>query len=235
MKDYSKDNQQRLSLGSLRQDNGPQCQTERVRNFDTTKETLDKRVSMSEIQTQKEIQTRESSPLREAASSRSESNTDKADLVSAARIVFPKRQPLYSVDGFGRRSEIETAHMSTDAYQALLEACQSPIRFDGPPQDYDLTAAKETSFEVPDGCKLGPETGLPLPEWWELPDAEATGGEIQTMIRRNLERARREGTGDLSRELAKSLAKISCSETLSTMVTRWRYCQPSPTAASMPS
>ena len=130
-------------------------------------------------------------------------------MLSEARIVFPKRQPLYSVDGFGRRSEIETAYMSEGAYQALLEACQNPIRFDGPPQNYNLSAAKETSFEIPEGCKLGPETGLPLPEWWELPGAETTGGEIQVMIRRNLERARREGKGTLSRVLAASLARIS--------------------------
>ena len=168
------------------------------------------------------IPTRESSPLGAAAFSRSESRKGetghRADqskaigqgtMLSEARIVFPKRQPLYSVDGFGRRSEIETAHMSTDAYQVLLEACQSPIRFDGPPQDYDLTAAKETSFEVPDGCKLGPETQLPLPEWWELPGAEATAEEVQGMIRQNLERAEREGKGALSRVLAANLAKIS--------------------------
>ena len=130
-------------------------------------------------------------------------------MLSEVRIVFPKRQPLYSVDGFGRRSEIETGHMSEGAYQALLEACQNPIRFDGPPQDYDLTAANETPFELPDGCKLGPETGLPLPEWWELPGAEATVGDIQAMIRRNLKRAEREGKGALNRVLAASLARIS--------------------------
>ena len=217
MKIYPKDNQQRLSLddkdGPQSQDNRPQCQTERVRNFDTTKETLDKRVSMSEIQT------RESSPLREAASSRSESNTDRPEsrgdqhrsenLVSAVRLLFPARQKLYSVDGLGRRSEIEMGHMSEGAYQALLEACQNPIRFDGPPQDYDLTAAKETSFELPDDCKLGPETGLPMPEWWELPGVEATAEEIQAMIWRNLKRAQREGKGTLSRVLAANLARIS--------------------------
>ncbi|WP_395138626.1 hypothetical protein [Armatimonas sp.] len=76
-------------------------------------------------------------------------------------------------------------------------------------QDYDLTAAKEASFELPDGCKLGPETGLPLPEWWELPSVEATAEEIQMMIRRNLKRAQREGKGALSRVLAANLAKIS--------------------------
>ena len=162
------------------------------------------------------IPTREGSPLRTAASSRSESRkadtghqANQGKMLSEARIVFPKRQPLYSVDGFGRRSEIETAYMSEGAYQALLEACQNPIRFDGPPQNYNLSAAKETSFEIPEGCKLGPETGLPLPEWWELPGAETTGGEIQVMIRRNLERARREGKGTLSRVLAASLARIS--------------------------
>ncbi len=142
MKIYPKDNQQRLSLddkdGPQSQNNRPECQTERVRSFDTTKETLDKRVSMSEIQT------RESSPLREAASSRSESNTDRPEsrgdqhrpknLVSAVRLLFPARQKLYSVDGLGRRSEIETGHMSEGAYQALLEACQNPIRFDGSPR-----------------------------------------------------------------------------------------------------
>ncbi|WP_309716529.1 hypothetical protein [Armatimonas sp.] len=130
-------------------------------------------------------------------------------MLSEVRTVFPKRQPLYSVDGFGRRSEIEVGHMSTDAYQALLEACQNPIRFDGPPQDYDLTVMQNQPFEIPEDCKLGSETGLPLPEWWELPGAEATVGEIQAMIRRNLERAQREGRGTLSRELAASLARIS--------------------------
>ena len=130
-------------------------------------------------------------------------------MLSEVRIVFPKRQQLYSVDGLGRRSEIETGHMSEGAYQALLEACENPIRFDGPPQDYDMTAAKETSFDIPDGCKLGSETELPLPEWWELPGAQATAEEIQAMIRRNLKRAEREGKGALSRVLATSLAKIS--------------------------
>ena len=130
-------------------------------------------------------------------------------MLSEVRIVFPKRQPLYSVDGFGRRSEIEVGHMSEGAYQALLEACQNPIRLDGPPQDYDLTPDQAQSFDLPDGCKLGPETELPLPEWWELPGVEATAEEIQAMIRRNLKRAQREGKGALSRVLAASLAKIS--------------------------
>ncbi len=168
------------------------------------------------------IPTRESSPLGAAASSRSESRkaetghqankgnaNSQSNMLSEVRVVFPKRRQLYSVDGFGRRSEIETGHMSEGAYQALLEACQNPIRFDGPPQDYDLTAANETPFEIPEGCKLGPETRLPLPEWWELPGAVATVGEIQAMIRRNLKRAEREGKGALSRVLAASLARIS--------------------------
>nr|WP_309695400.1 hypothetical protein [Armatimonas sp.] len=124
-------------------------------------------------------------------------------------MLFPARQKLYSVDGLGRRSEIETGHMSEGAYQALLEACQNPIRFDGPPQDYDLTGAKETSFELPDGFKLGPETGLPLHEWWELPGTGATAEEIQMMIWRNLKRAEHESKGAFSRELAASLARIS--------------------------
>ncbi|WP_309707468.1 hypothetical protein [Armatimonas sp.] len=89
--------------------------------------------------------------------------------------------------------------MSADAYQALLDACQNPIRFDGSPQDYALTAAQDTHMELPEGCKLGPETGLPLAEWWELPSAEATVEEIQAMIRRNLEQAERDGRGIFSR------------------------------------
>ncbi len=198
MKDYPPDHQQRLSLDDPApcQDNKPLCQTERVRRFDTTKETLDKRVSKSEIQT------RESSPLREATSSRSESRKaetghqasqsktiGQGKMLSEVRIVFPKRQLLYSMDGFGRRSEIEVGHMSEGAYQALLAACQNPMRFDGPPQDYDLTAANETPFEIPDCCKLGPETGLPLPKWWKLPAAGASEEDIWKMIHQNLERA----------------------------------------------
>lgn len=174
------------------------CQTERVRRFDTTKETLDKRVSKSGIQTLHLIQTQEGSPFREAAPSRSESTAgtraSHRDLVATARLLFPARQKLYGVDGFGRRSEIETGHMSADAYQALLEACQNPIRFDGPPQTFEPVVA-DMPVEAPEGCKLGPETGLPLLEWWELPGTVATWEETQVMINRNLERVGREGRG----------------------------------------
>lgn len=169
-----------------------------------TKETLHKRVSLSGQPAQ------EGSPFGEAAPSRPgpQRESGASPLLTEVRVVFPFRRKLYSTDVFGRSSEIETGHISADAYQALLEAYQNPIRFDGPPQGYELTGRQYEPIDPPVGCRLGPETGLPLPEWWELPEAEATEGDILVMIRRNFERAQREGKGALARVLAASLARI---------------------------
>ena len=165
------------------------CQAERVRVTGATKETLYKRVSTSGIQT------RESSPTQEAALSRPESREEKANLLAATRLVFRPRTKLYSVDVHGRRSEIDTRQMGEDAYQALLEAFQNPVRYDGLPPENLGEVALTASREVLEGCKIGPETGLPLPEWWEIPATGASGEEIQAAIRRNLLRAKREGRG----------------------------------------
>lgn len=133
---------------------------------------------------------REDSPLGEAAPSRS-SLTKSRDLAGVARSVFPARRKLYSVDVLGRRSEIDTQHMSESAYQRLLEAFQNPVRLDDPAGT--LQVVSEPARELPEGCKLGPKMGLPLPEWWELPDAEATREEVTELIRRNMERAAHKG------------------------------------------
>ena len=140
----------------------------------------------------------EGSPLRAAAPSVS-SQKKKADLIDTARLVFPGRRKLYSIDVLGRRDEIDTRQMSGPAYQRLLEAFQNPVRLD------DLgsvaQAVSEPSYEVREGCKIAPATGLSVPEWWELHEAGVTAQDTQSMIRRNLERAQREGRGIFSRSL----------------------------------
>ncbi|MBB6053937.1 hypothetical protein [Armatimonas rosea] len=136
---------------------------------------------------------RESSPLGEAGSSRSSSTAGEGKLLGEARLVFPARQKLYSVDVFGRRSEIDTGHMGAVAYQKLLDACKRPMYLDDPTSR--LTATSQPAQELPEGCKVGRETGLPLPEWWELPEEGATSAELQVMIRTNLARASKEGRG----------------------------------------
>ncbi len=118
-------------------------------------------------------------------------------MLGAARSVFPGRRKLYSVDVLGRREEIDTSRMSLPAYLRLLEAFQNPVRLNDPNGTLQVTS--EPARELPEGCKLGPETGLPVPEWWELPEADTTTGELQSMIRRNMERAAREGKGLLFR------------------------------------
>jgi hypothetical protein len=180
-----------------------------------TKETLHKRVSLSGIQT------REGSPFGEAAPSRSESGvekgqdlrTAKSNLLNTARAVFPARQRLYSVDCLGRRSEIETRHMSEASYLSLLEVFKNPVRLDSPTDLGLARSSVNAPCEIPEGCKMGIETELPIPEWWEVPKegAMAEEGEATTdiqgmidmpaMIRRNLERAKREGKGIFSRGL----------------------------------
>lgn len=177
--------QETLSLGL------PPSQAVGVRGSDTTKETLDKRVSVSGIQT------REDSSSWEAVSSRSESKQGerRSELLSAARSMFPARRKLYSTDVYGRRHEIETKELSEAAYQSLLEACQNPVRYDGPPPEGVGEVVPEAPREVPEGCKIGPLTGLTMPEWWEIPETSASGEEIQAAIRRNLERASKNGKG----------------------------------------
>jgi hypothetical protein len=192
-----------------------------------TKETLHKRVSLSGIQT------RESSLFGEAAFSLSEPIGEKKDqiskkheprtagkdLLTAAHAVFPARQRLYSVDCFGRRSEIETRYMSDASYLSLLEAFKNPVRLDSP-TDLGLACSSiDVPHEIPEGCKMGIETELPIPDWWEVPEegitteegAMSEEGEATTdtqgmidmpaMIRRNLERAKREGRGIFPRGL----------------------------------
>jgi hypothetical protein len=138
---------------------------------------------------------RESSPLGEADSPRSSLTGGRDKLLGAARAVFPARQKLYSVDVFGRRSEIDTKHMGALAYQKLLDACRRPAHLDDPTSSLTEMDQAETARELPEGCKVGPETELPLPEWWETPEEGATSEELQAMIRRNLARASKEGRG----------------------------------------
>jgi hypothetical protein len=84
---------------------------------DTTKETQDKRVSLPNAPTQ------EGSPFREANPSRSgqrQTNSLRNQInVGMVREVFGW-QTLYSVDGHGRRSRIETEHLSDEGYNKLL-------------------------------------------------------------------------------------------------------------------
>ena len=165
----------------------------RYRPTEITKETVNQD---SDDRKQEQDRIREESPLREATPSRS-SLTKKGDLLGAVRSVFPDRRKLYSVDVLGRREVIDTSQMSLPAYLRLLEAFRTPVRLDDP--NGTLQTVSEPDREFPEGSKLGPEMGLPLPAWWELPANDTTTGELQRMIRRNMERAAREGKGLLFR------------------------------------
>lgn len=137
---------------------------------------------------------REGSPPREAGSPRSSSTLAGATtLVGAARLVFAKRPKLYSTDGLGRRSEIETGHLGELGYQSLLEAIRHPLRLDDPRSEYpeDLESAKRER----EGVKAAPLTELRVPDWWELPEEGVEREQVQEAIRRNLARAEREGKG----------------------------------------
>jgi hypothetical protein len=186
----------------------------RYRLSETTKETC---YSLPENQEQDRIW--ESSPSGEAAFSQSsltseqsaltlktEKRHNPADLISTARLLFPTRQRLYSVDVLGRRSEIDTRLLSGDGYLSLLEACKNPIRLNDVQSQVSEIIAVEAPVATPEGCKIGVETELPIPDWWEVPEESVEGVEGETvdmpaMIRRNLERAKREGRGIFSRGL----------------------------------
>ena len=145
---------------------------------------------------------RKGSPLGEAAPSESSqtsrTDADRAgDLLGAARSVFPASlfpgtRKLYSFDVHGRRSEIDTSQMSLPAYQKLVEAFQQASRLENP-------IVESCPAPLP-GCKIGPETGLPVPDWWELPGEETTSEELQALMLRNLERAATNGNGPLVRD-----------------------------------
>lgn len=138
----------------------------------TTKETPYKTASVSGIPT------RQSSSTQGAALGRSEPEGLGAALL-------PARRPLYSVDALGRRSEIPTGHLSAAAYQALLEACRSPLQVHGKSIDPVATGVAG----MPTTCvRSGPETHLPLPDAWELLEATATPEERFDRIRTNLAR-----------------------------------------------
>ncbi len=168
------------------------------RQTETTKET-GYRLSPEQI--------REGSSSREAAPSRSSQTKStspqarRGDLLAAARATFPthatfpNRAKLFSVDVFGRRSEIDTSRMGAGAYQKLLESFQSPIRFDDP--SYKLTEFPEPEHMVFKGCKLGPETQLPILDWWQIPELGASVDEIKAILKDNLHKARerRDGRG----------------------------------------
>jgi len=171
------------------------CQPIGNRLTDTTKETLNQRVSLPDLRT------REGSPLGEAASSRSSGKNEQQHhsgegLLGQAQTLFASYPVPYSVDVHGRRSHIDTSHMSDAAYQQLLEAARNPLRFDGS----DYTASQPESEPVrtaEPGYRLGPETGLPIPEWWAFPEPGASSEGIKATLRQNLEQAnkRQEGHG----------------------------------------
>lgn len=139
-------------------------------------------------------QMREGSPTEVAASSPS-SQTKREDvakvaghrdLATVARVTF-QRKRLFSVDGHGRRSEIDTSWMGATGYQKLLEAIANPIRLDDP--NFILQDSPEPVPLVHEGCKLGAETKLPIPGWWQTSDRGASCEEIKAIIKSNLQKA----------------------------------------------
>jgi hypothetical protein len=160
------------------------------RQNETTKETVTN-LSVNRI--------REGSPQDVAASPRSSWTEEKSEgggsLIAEARIVFPKRRVLYSMDVHGRRSEIDTSAMGELAYQKLLEAFQNPTRLDGPARALNEPPAPTEA--VPEGYKIAPMIGLSVPGWWELPEegSEVPRADLEAMLRRNLERAESRAQG----------------------------------------
>ena len=157
------------------------------READTTKETRYQRVSLPDGQT------RESSPLREAASSRSSRNEKGQQrtaglLLEVAHAIFPTRPEFYSLDVHGRRSQIDTSGMSEAGYQKLLEAFANPIRFDGPepPMLADIVVQQR---EPDPGYRMGSATGLPVPDWWQIPEPGASAEQIKAILKENLQKA----------------------------------------------
>ena len=190
-----KKSRKHLESVQVTESGAPLCQPIGYRLTDTTKETLNQRVSLPDLRT------REGSPLGEAASSQSSGKSERQHhsgegLLGQAQTLFASYPVLYSVDVHGRRSPIDTSRMSDAAYQQLLEAAQNPLRFDG--SDYSASQPNpEPVRTLPSGFQLGPETGLPIPEWWALPEPGASSDEIKATLRQNLEQAnkRQEGRG----------------------------------------
>ena len=183
---------------------------------DTTKETLNQRVSLPDGRTQRDGRTREGSPLGEAAPSRS-SVSEKGDrrgktkqgstdrLLEAAQTVFPARQVLYSFDVHGRRSEIDTSGMSEGAYQKLLEAFAHPIRVDGLELPMTTETVEHQQALAP-GYRIGVATGLPIPDWWQIPEPGASVEQIKTILKENLQRAgERQGGFGWKRALGRAI------------------------------
>lgn len=175
------------SASRLRQSINLTCQPISNRLADRTKETLNQRVSLPDLQT------REGSPLREAALSRSSGKSEQQHrsgkrLLEQAQSLFPNGTILYSIDVHGRRSPIDTSRMSDAAYQQLLEAARNPLRFDS---SDSLTSPLEQEPEqtIQQDQQLGPETELPIPTWWTLPEPGASSEGIKVLLRQNLEQA----------------------------------------------
>nr|WP_309693393.1 hypothetical protein [Armatimonas sp.] len=78
--------------------------------------------------------------------------------------------------------------MGAGAYQKLLESFANPIRLDDP--SYNLTESPERDQVTLEGCKLGPETRLPIPDWWQTPELGAGTDEIKAILKDNLHKAR---------------------------------------------
>lgn len=143
---------------------------------------------------------REGSPPQAAtASESSRTHSERGNLLSNARSIFGNRPALYSVDVYGRRSEIDTRNMGPMAYRALLDAFEQA--------DLPYEPISPLHREAPPGGKIGPETGLPLPDWWELPDEATTSEELQALLRRNLNRAAKDGKSPLVRAFPRAGAK----------------------------
>ena len=145
-------------------------------------------------------QMREGSPTKVAAPSLS-SQTKREDIVkvaghgdlaTVARATFQRRR-LFSIDGHGRRSEIDTSWMGSAGYQKLLEAIANPIRLDDPhfilqESTDEGSILREPVPAVREGCKLGAETKLPIPIWWQTPDRGASREEIKAVLKGNLQK-----------------------------------------------
>jgi hypothetical protein len=125
-------------------------------------------------------------------------------LMAAAKTVFtptPKltRKAIYSYDVHGRYSQVDTGKMGDEAFHRLLEAAKNSLTGD---DDHRGNIAKPTPVseiplsEIPEGCKIGPATGLAIPDWWETELGDTPEEKLAT-IRRNLEKAKQLGKGNL--------------------------------------
>ena len=114
-------------------------------------------------------------------------------MLAAAHTTFPNRAKLFSVDVFGRRSEIDTSRMGATAYQKLMGSFANPIRLDDP--SYNLTELPDLVQVTLEGGKLGSETQLLIPDWWQTPELGAGTDKIKAILKDNLQKARERRDG----------------------------------------